>query len=231
MLRIVAHLAGNITLVVGGLSAFTAALFLFSPKGRPASLYVGYLLLLVFLIYATRFSIQQGLAFAPYLALLAFPLAPLHGPLVEAYLRKSFFEKPNTPPAYTPAATAALRESASRTVEEIEAHRRIADAVREVFKDDRLHLNEELSLMDLARELGESRHTMSAVISAEFDTNFYGLVNRYRVNEARELLRDPDLADETILNIAYRSGFRSKAVFNRVFKEFTGQTPGEFRGS
>ncbi len=107
----------------------------------------------------------------------------------------------------------------------------MVDGLRQALEQERVYLDEELSLMDLARELGVSRHHLSEAISAGFGTNFYGLINRYRAAEAAELLRDPDLGDETILSIAYRAGFRSKAVFNRVFKSETGATPGEFRAA
>ncbi|MCR9142901.1 MAG: AraC family transcriptional regulator [bacterium] len=107
----------------------------------------------------------------------------------------------------------------------------IAAKLREALEEDRIYLNEDLSLMDLALELDESRHQISEAIGAEFQTNFYGLINRYRVAEARQLLRDSRAMNESILDIAYRAGFRSKAVFNRSFKAETGQTPGEYRNA
>ncbi len=105
----------------------------------------------------------------------------------------------------------------------------VADALREALEDSRAYLDDELSLMDLAQTLGVSRHQLSGAIGQAFGTNFYGLINRYRVAAVRELLADPDLADETILDLAFRAGFASKGVFNRVFKAETGQTPGAFR--
>ena len=42
---------------------------------------------------------------------------------------------------------------------------------------------------------------------------------------------DPANADATVLEIALDSGFASKATFNRVFKETTGQTPSAYRAA
>ena len=37
-----------------------------------------------------------------------------------------------------------------------------------------------------------------------------------------------DLEKLTLLGIAYESGFNSKTSFNRIFKEFTGQSPSSY---
>jgi AraC-like DNA-binding protein len=42
-----------------------------------------------------------------------------------------------------------------------------------------------------------------------------------------ELLKSGD--EKTIIQIAFDSGFSSKSAFNKVFKEKTGLTPGEYK--
>ena len=54
-------------------------------------------------------------------------------------------------------------------------------------------------------------------------------MNSYRIAKAQELLASPDSAHLNLLGIAMESGFRSKSVFNEVFKKVTGKTPSEFR--
>jgi AraC-like DNA-binding protein len=44
-------------------------------------------------------------------------------------------------------------------------------------------------------------------------------------------LADVERARETILAIAYESGFASLQSFNRVFKDVVGQTPTDFRAA
>jgi AraC-like DNA-binding protein len=55
--------------------------------------------------------------------------------------------------------------------------------------------------------------------------NFSTFINRLRVDAAK---RDLLLPGE-ILTVALDVGFRSKASFNRAFKEYAGCTPSEWR--
>ena len=93
----------------------------------------------------------------------------------------------------------------------------------EAFRDDSLRLS------DLAGRLGHPGHTISMILNIHQKENFYQFVNRYRVEAARAALADPARSSDSILTIAYNSGFRSKSTFNTVFREFTGRTPTEYR--
>ena len=101
--------------------------------------------------------------------------------------------------------------------------------IQAYMESERPYLDEELGLADLARAVQVPEHHLSMVINIELDQNFFQFVNAYRVDEARRLLADPELAGDTLLSIAYRAGFQSKAAFNKVFKKFTDQTPGQYR--
>jgi AraC-like DNA-binding protein len=59
--------------------------------------------------------------------------------------------------------------------------------------------------------------------------NFYELINRRRVDEARRLIADPAEAHLTLASIAQRCGFHSVSAFNGAFKRYTGRTPSRFR--
>ena len=105
----------------------------------------------------------------------------------------------------------------------------IAAALEQALAEDRFYLHPEASLPALAEELGVSTHHLSQVIGLNFDTNFFGLINRYRALEAAELLRDPDRRETTVLEIALRAGFNSKAAFNRAFRRHFDMTPSDYR--
>ena len=51
-------------------------------------------------------------------------------------------------------------------------------------------------------------------------------INKYRVEKAKELLRNPDLVIETI---AAMTGFNNSNSFIRVFKKYELKTPGQYR--
>ena len=68
-------------------------------------------------------------------------------------------------------------------------------------------------------------------INIEKNRNFHNFINDYRIEEAKKILQDKNYNDINILNIAFKSGFQSKSVFNRVFKQITGKSPKDYRTS
>lgn len=93
------------------------------------------------------------------------------------------------------------------------------------------YLDEDLSLLKLSQQLEVSTHQLSQVINQNLNTNFYQLVNSYRVEEVKKKLKDPQFSKWSILGIAFESGFNSKSTFNKIFKEETGMTPSEYKKS
>ncbi|MBO0356535.1 helix-turn-helix domain-containing protein [Hymenobacter sp. BT186] len=92
---------------------------------------------------------------------------------------------------------------------------------------DRPYLAPELTLPQLAAQVGTNTSVLSRVINTGFGQNFNDYVNEYRVREAERLLRDPRYQQYTLLAVALESGFNSKSTFNRVFKKLRGATPSE----
>ena len=97
-----------------------------------------------------------------------------------------------------------------------------------IMQLEKPYFNPDLTLNDLAIQLGISERELSFVLNTELKVNFFNFVNKYRVEEAKQLLADKT-NKKTILEILYQTGFNNKSAFNRVFKEFTGFTPTEFR--
>ncbi len=98
-----------------------------------------------------------------------------------------------------------------------------------VMVKERLFRNPELSLTGLSKSVSISERTISEVLNGNLNKNFYQFVNEYRVKDVQEKLKNPKNAHLKILSLAFDAGFNSKATFNRLFKEFTGQTPKEFK--
>ncbi len=116
--------------------------------------------------------------------------------------------------------------------EDEEEAKRPSEIVRkldETIRDQKLYLNPELSLKDLSRAVDISERTISDTINQELNKNFYQLINEYRVEEIKRLLLDRGNDHMKIMSLAMEAGFNSKASFNRVFKQVTGQTPREFK--
>lgn len=91
------------------------------------------------------------------------------------------------------------------------------------------YLEENVTIKDLADEIGIPSHHLSIVINNKLNKNFYTFINEYRIKEAVSILNAPENAEASIIAIAFRSGFNSKSTFNSVFKKITGLTPSEYR--
>lgn len=106
---------------------------------------------------------------------------------------------------------------------------RIKRKIETVLSDDAFYRNSEVSLQSLSNALNENTHYVSQVINQDFNTTFYELINRYRVEQAKRLLRDSP--DATVLSIALEVGFNSKSAFHNAFRRHAGTTPTDFRAS
>ena len=91
------------------------------------------------------------------------------------------------------------------------------------------YLDNELNLPQLADLVGVSSNHLSQAINEHAGLNFFDFVNQYRINDARQALIERDPKQYTILGLALDCGFNSKSAFYSSFKKQTGQTPTEFR--
>jgi AraC-like DNA-binding protein len=107
-------------------------------------------------------------------------------------------------------------------------HRRLMQAIDE----ERVYLRPALTIEELAELLKAPTHQLRHLINTGMGfRNFASFLNGYRLAHAKTALSDVDRARETILAIAYESGFASLQSFNRVFKDVVGQTPTDFRAA
>jgi AraC-like DNA-binding protein len=101
----------------------------------------------------------------------------------------------------------------------------LMNAFTQLMNDEKLYLENDLSLDNVAKRMNTNRTYLSQVINDQFNSNFSNLINEYRVREAQAILLDPDNKIYTIEAIALKVGFNSKSTFNQVFKKITGLTP------
>lgn len=88
------------------------------------------------------------------------------------------------------------------------------------------NMESELSMSQVADSLGYEYHYFSSLFKACFGMNFKAFVNLFRFEKACRLLSDKK---SDITNVCCECGFGSIRNFNRVFKGFSGLTPGEYR--
>lgn len=117
-------------------------------------------------------------------------------------------------------------ESAKPVAEE-NYHPVISDLIQLMDKE-KLYLEPELNIGDIANQLNIHAHQLSRLINQQLKKNFYEFVNAYRVQEFKRLATDPRNRHISILGLAMDAGFNSKATFYRFFKNTTGLTPSQF---
>ncbi|MEO0626133.1 MAG: helix-turn-helix transcriptional regulator [Bacteroidota bacterium] len=89
--------------------------------------------------------------------------------------------------------------------------------------------NPQLTLAELAEEIKLKPRQMTKLIKTRHDMSFSDFINAYRVNATKDMLTDSAYAHWTIMAIGSEVGFNSKTTFNRVFKQKTGLTPGQYQ--
>lgn len=97
------------------------------------------------------------------------------------------------------------------------------------MNEQKMYLDPEFSLSDLAIHLKTHHSLLSAVINKGFGKNFNDFINEYRVKEFQNRVQLRENQHLTLLGIAFDCGFNSKATFNRVFKKMTGKSPKEWK--
>ena len=94
----------------------------------------------------------------------------------------------------------------------------------------RAYRREGLTIGALSAELGVPEYRLRQLINEGLGhRNFNAFLNRYRIEEAKAALADPEQKEVPVLTIAMDAGFQSIGPFNRAFKAATDLTPTEFR--
>lgn len=100
--------------------------------------------------------------------------------------------------------------------------------IRSVVEYIHEHFDEPLTLGQLADHTMISKNYLSTVFSNTMKLSLFDYIEQVRVNHARWLLQT---TEESVLDIAQKSGFHSSSYFNRVFKKIMGMAPNQYRKS
>ena len=96
----------------------------------------------------------------------------------------------------------------------------------ELMEQEKMFLNSELKVSDVADRLGVRSRQVSDCIKTKRDCLFAQFVNGYRVEYAQQLIRNyPDIK---IAAVWTEAGFSHESTFFRIFKSVVGMTPKEW---
>jgi AraC-like DNA-binding protein len=99
----------------------------------------------------------------------------------------------------------------------------------EIIVDDKKYRDKDYTASKLAADLGTNCRYISAVMTERFHTNFNGLMNKHRIDEAKALLAEEEYRDKSISEIGEMVGFGTRQAFYASFYRFLNTTPREFR--
>jgi AraC-like DNA-binding protein len=97
----------------------------------------------------------------------------------------------------------------------------------ELMDNDKVYLQPDLSLPQLAEMVNCSVNHLSQVINAEFSMSFFEFLNQRRIADARQMLAADSKCHA--LDVALKVGFNSNSTFYSAFKKICQVTPAEYR--
>ena len=106
------------------------------------------------------------------------------------------------------------------------ANDELLQRVCQLMEEQRLYLNSSLKMTDVATAVGCNRNALSACINNLRNCSFSQFVNTYRVEHAKQLLRQSDSRPSEVW---MESGFANETTFFRTFKAIVGTTPSEWK--
>ncbi|WP_239619110.1 response regulator [Cohnella mopanensis] len=84
----------------------------------------------------------------------------------------------------------------------------------------------DLSLSDIASIVYVTPNYLSRIFKEEVGINFTGWLNQFRVEKAKDLLKD---AGAKTYSVANQVGYKDYKYFSHVFKKYTGYSPSEYK--
>lgn len=115
-------------------------------------------------------------------------------------------------------------EDKAKALDEIKTE---CEQMRSYVVEQGYHLQNDLTLPNLASALNMSAHKLSISINSGLGITFYEFINDLRVATAADLLIK--YPDKLITDVFFEAGFTAKSTFYSHFKKVHGVTPTEYR--
>ena len=96
-------------------------------------------------------------------------------------------------------------------------------AVHDRIRD---HAESFVTIYALSQEFGIGEQKLKAGFQKLYQQTIWDYANQVRMNRAAALLKDPE---KSIAEISALTGYQSQAAFRKMFKKWSGTTPGKFR--
>lgn len=98
--------------------------------------------------------------------------------------------------------------------------------LRQAIEYIQAHLSEDISLSDIANELGMSQYYFCRLFKRSTGVSPHQYLIQQRVEQAKRLLKQ---TERTVTAIALDCGFANQSHFAKYFRQYTGMNPNQFR--
>ena len=107
-----------------------------------------------------------------------------------------------------------------------EETRQLSVEIDKAVKYIKEHLNEKLTLAQVAEQIKLSPNYLSSLFKKELQVSFVDYITECRVEKAKDLLMHTDMKT---CEVAESTGFSDESYFSKTFKKITGKRPSAFR--
>lgn len=104
----------------------------------------------------------------------------------------------------------------------------IMKRIHKILTDTKPYKNPDLKLPEVAKMAGISPNKLSYVLRQHSNIGFYDFINKYRIEEFKDIVRSGQHKELTLTAMSEKAGFSSRTSFFRCFKKIEGITPGEY---
>ena len=101
------------------------------------------------------------------------------------------------------------------------------DQIERLINDDKIYLDNQIRLNDLAQKINIKSHHLSQIINQHYQQSFFDFINQHRIVEAKSIITKN--LDQPLIQVAFDAGFNNKTSFVNAFKKFEKKTPSKFK--
>lgn len=103
---------------------------------------------------------------------------------------------------------------------------RFGTDISRVLEYMNVHYSEDLKLSDIARHVALNETYLSHLFKRSTSYSITEYLNIIRINKAKECLKDKSV---NVYRVAEQVGYANESYFSKVFKQYTGMTPKEYK--
>lgn len=121
-----------------------------------------------------------------------------------------------------------VHEPAYRNLVSETMMKELEEKIINIIKVQKRYKDKHYSAKLLAEDIGTNTRYLSAVINVRFNANYTSFVNKFRIENAKQLLADKRYQDLTMEDISDMVGFSNRQSFYASFYKFEGTTPRDY---